>query len=265
MATSETQWGIPQTDLLKGKVALLTGGSRGIGSAIAVTLAQNGAQVVFDSRQSSEVQAQQVVDTTRKVGLEALWIPGDVKDPDHITTLVQTTLDRFQRLDIVVSNAGTRRDGLLIKGMRGAVTSEDWREVMETNLNPAFNLTQEALRPMTRQRSGSIIYISSVAAHGSPGQGPYSASKAGIDGLMRTTALEYANRNVRANSIAPGPVDTELLSDLTDKQREALLAAVPMKRYMTAQEVANTALFLASDLSSAITGQVINVDGGMIR
>lgn len=252
---------IPQTNLLKDKVAVVTGGSKGLGRAMVVTFARNGAKVVFNSRESSRDQAEEVMEETRAIGSEALWVPGDVRNPDDITNLVGQTMDRFKRLDIVVSNAGIRIDKLIMRGL----TLEDWRQVMQTNLDAAFLLTQAALPVMVRQRHGSIIYISSVAERGSAGQGPYAASKAGINGLMRTVSLEYANREVRANSIAPGPIDTELLSDLNDQQRQTLVEAVPMGRFIHAQEVANTALYLASDLSSATTGQVINVDGGMIR
>lgn len=244
---------------LEGKIALVTGGTRSIGRAITDKLLENGVKVAFNSLNPDGEDGKQLVAAH---GENVLWIPADISNPETGLDLVKRTVDRFGRIDILVNNAGINNDTLLMR-----MSDEKWDEVLQANLYGSMRVTRAALRPMLRQESGgSIIFISSVAAHGNPGQANYAASKGGIEAFMRVVALEGASRNVRANAIAPGPVEeTDMLNNLKSEQRDALINMVPMKRAIKRAEVANTVLFLASNMSSGITGQVINVDGGMIR
>lgn len=253
---------------LSGKVAVVTGASRGIGREIALTLARAGANVVVNATENSIDLLKEVVDNIQSFGQAGLWeegkdpfyIAGDISDEEVAKSLVDETVKTFGHLDIVVSNAGVNADGLVMR-----MSSEQWRKPLSTNLDGAFQLTKPSVIQMRKQRAGSIIYVSSVSAHGNPGQANYAASKAGLEGFMRSIALEYASSGIRANAIACGPTDTDMTRNLKDEQREALVKMVPLGRILLAEEVANTALFLASDLSSGITGAVVDVDGGMLR
>lgn len=253
---------------LSGKVALVTGASRGIGRETALTLARAGANVVVSATENSRDLLESIVAEINSYGQvafyeegkEPFYICGDISQEEVATSVVNETIKRFEHLDVVVSNAGVNADGLLMR-----MSSEQWHKPLDTNLDAAFYLTKPAVIQMRRQRSGSLIYVSSVSAHGNPGQANYAASKAGLEGFMRSVALEYASSGIRANAIACGPVDTDMTRNLKDEQREALVKMVPLGRILLAEEVANTALFLASDLSSGITGAVIDVDGGMLR
>ncbi len=244
---------------LEGKVAIVTGGTRSIGRAITDKLLEHGVKVAFNSLNPDGEEGKQLVE---EHGENVLWVPGDISSPETGSDLVKKTIDKFGRVDILVNNAGINRDTLLMR-----MSDEKWDEVLQANLYGSMRVTRAALRPMLRQvEGGSIIFISSVAARGNPGQANYAASKGGVEAFMRVVALEGASRNVRANAIAPGPVEeTDMLNNLKPEQREALINMVPMRRAIRRVEVANTVLFLASNLSSGITGQVINVDGGMIR
>lgn len=263
---SDTQIPIELTDKkevdLRGKVAVITGGTRGIGRSIALRLAAHGAQIAINSRESerSEADSKEVLDYIKSVQSQGIWIGGDIGEKETAQRIVEQTMAEFGRVDILVSNAGIRGDGTLLK-----MSEEKWDTVIRTHLRGAFLMTQAVLRPMLRQRSGSIIYISSAAANGSPGQANYAAAKAGIEGLARTTSLEYAQAGIRANCIALGLVPTELVEDLNEKQEQAILAVTPMGRKVSLLEASNAALFLASEMSSATTGQVLRVDGGMVR
>lgn len=243
---------------LTGRVALITGGSRGIGAASALVLAEHGASVVINSRKKSKSQAEEVLTKVQELKAEGLWIAGDISEEETGARLVKETVARFGRLDILVNNAGITADNLFVK-----MEEDEWERVIKTNLYGSMWTTKAALREISRR--GSVIFISSEATHGIPGQANYSASKGGLEGMMRSLSVEYAKRGTRFNAISPGPVDTELFNAVGTDQREALVSLVPMKRMLKASEIANAVLFLASDMSSGITGQIINVDGGLYR
>lgn len=245
--------------LLEGKIALVTGSSRGIGKAIAQKFTENGATVVINSTQNSSNQAHETLEELKQINPQTHLITGDISDETFSKELISQTINRFNRLDILVNNAGITQDTLLVR-----MNYENWKKVIDINLNGLFLVTKPAILNMIKQRTGSIIFISSISAHGNPGQINYASSKGGMESFMKTIALEYAQRGIRSNAIACGPVDTEMVAKLNQEQKAKLISLVPQKRLITPHEIANTALFLASDLSSAITGQVINVDGGII-
>lgn len=246
-------------DLLKGKVAIITGASRGIGRGIALKFAQQGADIVF-SYNSSEEKAKILEEELKSFGVKAKGIKSNAANYNSSEELIKTVSEEFGKIDIVVNNAGITRDGLLMR-----MSEQNWDEVINTNMKSVFNITKAVQRIMLRQRSGSIINISSVVGiSGNPGQSNYAASKAGINGFTKSIAKELASRNIRCNAIAPGFIETEMTGQLAEKQKEVLFSAIPMKRLGTTDDVANLALFLASDLSTYITGQVLNVDGGMV-
>jgi 3-oxoacyl-[acyl-carrier protein] reductase len=234
---------------LEGRLALVTGGSRGIGRAIAVELANAGAQVVVGYRSGAE-EAEQVA---AEIGGRA--VQADVSDPGQAARLVEEAGD----IDILVNNAGLTRDGLIAR-----MSDEDWRTVIDTNLGGVFATCRAAARGMMKRRSGSIVNLSSVVGvHGNPGQTNYAASKAGIIGFTKALARELATRNVRANAIAPGYIETALTEVLPDAVREALLASTPLGRLGVPADVAGAVRFLCSDEASFITGEVLLVDGGL--
>lgn len=246
-------------DLLKGKVAIITGASRGIGKAITLKFAQNGAQVIFTYNTSAE-KAKALEDELKSFGAGARSIQSDAANYNAAEDLIKKISEEFGKIDVVVNNAGITRDGLLMR-----MTEQNWDEVINTNMKSVFNITKAVQRVMLRQRSGSIINLSSVVGiSGNAGQANYAASKAGINGFTKSIAKELGSRNIRCNAIAPGFIETEMTGQLDDKQREYWFNAIPMKRLGSTDDVANLALFLASDMSSYITGQVINVDGGMV-
>lgn len=244
---------------LTGKVALVTGASRGIGRAIAEKLAGQGASIVVNYH-TSEGAAAEVVEGIHANGGEAITIQGDVRDPDDAKRMVKTTLDELGQLDILVNNAGTTRDTLL-----AMMKEADWDLVLDTNLKGAYNVTKAAIRPMMKQRSGRIINVTSVAGiSGNPGQANYSAAKAGLIGFTKSVARELGARNITSNAVAPGYVPTDLTADLPEDLIEQAVEFTPLGRLGTVEDVANAVAFLASDEAKFITGQVLRVDGGMV-
>jgi 3-oxoacyl-[acyl-carrier protein] reductase len=241
---------------LSGRVALVTGGSRGIGRAIATKLAVRGAVVVAAARAA---HAQATVDAIGAAGGRAEALSLDVSEAGAAEAAVKSVLERHGRLDILVNNAGIARDQLLLRMKR-----DDWDAVLGTNLTGTFLLTQAALKPMLRQRGGRIVSISSVVGQaGNAGQANYAASKAGIIGFTRAVALEVASRGITANVVAPGLIDTDMTQAIAEGAREAWSAKIPLARLGTPDGVAAAVCFLASDDASYITGQVLAVNGGM--
>ncbi len=244
---------------LTGKVALVTGGSRGIGRAIAEKLADQGASVVVNYN-TNKAAADEVVEGIHAGGGQAIAVQGDVRDPEDAKRMVKTALDEFGRLDILVNNAGTTRDNLL-----ALMKEADWDLVLDTNLKGAYNVTKAAIRPMMKQRSGRIINITSVAGvAGNPGQANYAAAKAGLIGFTKSVAKELGARNITANAVAPGYVPTDLTANLPEDLIQQAVQLTPLGRLGTVEDVANVVAFLASDEASFITGQVLRVDGGMV-
>jgi 3-oxoacyl-[acyl-carrier protein] reductase len=241
---------------LSGRVALVTGASRGIGRAIALRLGAQGAVVLAAARGE---HAQGTAEAIRSAGGKADALTLDVTDASAIDAAVAAALERHARIDILVNNAGITRDQLMLRLKR-----EDWDAVIATNLTSAYSLTQAVLKPMIRQRSGRIICISSVVGQsGNAGQANYAASKAGLIGLAKSVALEVASRNITVNVVAPGMIATDMTGVLSEKTREALIAKIPVGRLGDADDIAAAVCFLASDEAAYITGQVLAVNGGM--
>lgn len=245
--------------LLEGKVALITGASRGIGKGIALTFAQHGASVAFTYSSSVEA-AQELENELVASGVKAKGYQSNAADFDQAQQLVSEVLNDFENIDVLINNAGITKDNLLMR-----ITEEDFDKVIEVNLKSVFNMTKAVQRTMLKQRHGSIINMSSVVGvKGNAGQSNYAASKAGIIGFSKSIALELGSRNIRSNVIAPGFIETEMTAKLPDDVVDSWRAGIPLKRGGTPEDVANACVYLASGLSTYITGQVINVDGGML-
>ncbi len=243
---------------LKGRVALVTGASRGIGAAIALELASRGASVAVNYA-GSKTAADAVVARIVDAGGSALALKADVSDPIACLGLVDRTVDELGGIDILVNNAGITRDGLLVR-----MSDEDWSAVIDTNLTGVFSVTRAAAKRMMKQRSGSIVTVTSVVGLvGNAGQANYSAAKAGVIGLTKSVARELAVRNVRANAVAPGFIETDMTATLPESVRESARGQIAMGAFGTPEDVASVVAFLASDDAKYITGQVIAVDGGM--
>ena len=244
--------------MLTGKVALVIGAGRGIGRQIALTLAQNGAAVIVNYNGSKD-SAEEVVAAIRQSGGSAEAMQCNVADFASSEEFVRTVLDQYKRVDILVNNAGITRDNLIMR-----MTEEDYDAVLDTNLKGAFNMIRHLSRSMIRQRSGRIINISSVSGVlGNAGQSNYSASKAGLIGLTKSVAREFASRGISVNAVAPGFIDTDMTRNMTEEAKKALNCMIPMGRMGSAEDIADLVLFLAGEHSDYITGQVICVDGGM--
>ncbi len=244
---------------LSGRVAIVTGGSRGIGRAIAERLAGSGAAVVVNYR-GNAAAAEATVSTITAAGGTAITIQGDVSQPEDVEHLVKITLERFGRIDILVNNAGITRDTLLLR-----MKESDFDEVIATNLRGVFLCTRAVLRPMTKQRFGRIINITSVVGlTGNAGQANYAAAKAGILGFTKSTAREMASRGITVNAVAPGFIETEMTEALNEETRKAILATIPLGRFGQPAEVAGLVCFLASDAGAYISGQTLTIDGGMV-
>ncbi len=243
---------------LEGKVALITGGARGIGQAIAMTFAKAGADIVV-ADVNIEI-AQKTASEIESLGRKALALEMDVTIYERVEEGINKILDKMGKVDILVNNAGITKDNLLLR-MSGA----DWDAVINVNLKGTFNCIKAVSRPMVKQRSGRIINIASIIGLvGNPGQANYAASKAGIIALTKTVAKELASRNINANAVAPGFIQTEMTASLPEDIKKKMLEAIPLAKLGTPQDVANACLFLASDESSYITGQTITIDGGMV-
>ena len=257
--TASLETSHPETlQRLRDQVAVVTGASRGIGRAVALALAAEGAKVVVNYA-SSSAAADAVVDEITKMGSQAIAIQANVADSQQVDALFNAVMDKWGRIDVLVNNAGIARDTLLLR-----MKLEDWQAVIDLNLSGVFLCTKAASKIMLKQRSGRIVNVTSVVGEmGNPGQANYSASKAGVIGFTKSVAKEVASRGITLNAVAPGFIETDMTADL--KAGEEILKAIPLGRYGQPEEVAGLIRFLAADPAAAyITGQVINVDGGMV-
>ena len=242
---------------LKGKTAIVTGGSRGIGKAVALRLSQEGADVAICASRSA---AEDVASEIRAQGCQALALIADVSRAEDVENLVKTVLDTWGKIDILVNNAGITRDNLLLR-----MKDDEWDAVLDVNLKGAFHGIKACARPMMKARSGRIINVSSVVGLiGNAGQANYAASKAGLIGLTKSAARELASRNITVNAVAPGFIPTDMTAELTDDVKAKLIAQIPLGDLGRPEDVAAAVAFLASDDAAYITGQVITVDGGMV-
>ena len=245
--------------MLTGKVALITGASRGIGRQIALTLAQNGATVVINYNGSAQ-KAEETAEEIRNAGGTAVTYQCDVSDFSQSEKMVQDVIAQHKKVDILVNNAGITRDGLLMR-----MSESDYDAVLNTNLKGAFNMTRHLSKYFLKQRSGKIINITSVSGvTGNAGQANYAAAKAGMIGLTKSVARELASRGIRVNAVAPGFIQTEMTEKLSETVQETIKKTIPLGRMGTTQDVADMVLFLVGEHSNYITGQVFHVDGGMV-
>lgn len=249
------------SESLKGQVALITGAGRagkGIGRSIALALARQGADIAIADFVAEA--AESVAKEVEALGVRALAVQGSVTDTADVERMVKEAHDHFGRIDILVNNAGITRDGLLLR-----MSDQDWHSVLDTNLTGAFLCTREVAKVMVRQRSGRIVNMASVmGVVGNAGQANYSASKAGMIGLTKTTAKELGRRGINVNAVAPGFIQTVMTEEMPEGAKEKVSEQIPLERLGTPEDVANVVLFLVSDLASYVTGQVVHVDGGMV-
>jgi 3-oxoacyl-[acyl-carrier protein] reductase len=244
---------------LKGKTAIITGSARGLGKAIAWKLGNMGSNIVLNSTPASNI-IEKIAEEFKFAGINVAVTKGDVRNMEDVTAMVNTAIEAFGSVDILVNNAGITNDKLLFQ-----LSEKDWDDVLDINLKGAFLCTKAVYKIMLKQKSGKIINISSVAGvMGNPGQANYSASKAGLIGLTKSTAKEMASRGITCNAVAPGIIITEMTDVLLDSVKENYLNNIPLKRFGTPEEVANVIGFLASESSNYITGQVIHIDGGLV-
>jgi len=244
---------------LKGKTAIITGASRGIGRTIAMTFARLGANVIINYS-SNEKAAQQVANEAMSFGIKAEVIKADVSNLGEVENLVKKVLNQFGSIDILVNNAGITKDNLLLR-----MSEDDFDKVMNINLKGTFNFTKAVSKVMIKQKQGKIINISSIVGIiGNSGQSNYAAAKAGMIGFTKSIAKELGSRGINVNAIAPGFIETDMTSVLSEGIKEQFISAIPLKRAGKAEDVANVAVFLASEYSDYVTGQVINIDGGMV-
>ncbi|MDI7258939.1 MAG: 3-oxoacyl-[acyl-carrier-protein] reductase [Thermodesulfobacteriota bacterium] len=242
---------------LSGKVALVTGAAQGIGKAIALILAKNGADIVVSDINLEK--AEETANEIRTMGQKSLAMKSNVADLKDVEGMAKAIIEKFGKIDILVNNAGITRDRLILR-----MTEEDWDAVLDVNLKGTFNCTKAVIRYMSKQKSGRIVNIASVVGMmGNAGQANYSASKAGVIGLTKTIAREFAQRGINVNAIAPGYIQTPMTDGIPEKAKEELKRLIPMDRLGQPEDVANAVLFLVSESSSYITGQVLNVNGGI--
>ena len=246
--------------LLKDKVALITGGARGIGRSICESFAENGCNVAFTYNNSKEA-AEELVKELKKYDVKVKSYKSDASDNDKSVELIDNVISDFERIDVLVNNAGITKDNLLMR-----MSPSDFKDVVNVNLGSVFNLTKSSIRIFLKQKEGSIINISSiVGVKGNAGQSNYAASKAGIIGFSKSIALELGSRNIRCNVVAPGFIETDMTDSLSADVLEKWKESIPLKRSGKPNDVGNACVFLASDLSSYITGQVLQVDGGLLN
>lgn len=246
---------------LQGKTAIITGGSRGIGKAIALQLAQQGVNIILNSTTKSEKEAKQTLRDLKNLGVSVYWFPADISKNTTGKKLVDFAFAKFKNVDLLVNNAGIAASSPFVK-----MTNQAWRRVLNTNLNAAFFTTRAFVKKLVARNSGgTIIFISSIGTQGNPWQANYAASKSGLEALMRSVAAEHASLGIRANAISPGPVETDATVKMKPERRNMLLSQSPMGRFMTPNEIGKIALFLASSESSAINGSTIYADGGILR
>lgn len=245
--------------MLTGQVAIVTGASRGLGRAIALELAEKGADIVVNYAGSKQ-RAEEVVEEIKSLGRRSFAVQADVSSEEDVKNMVKKTIDEFGQLDILVNNAGITKDNLLMR-----MKEDEFDQVININLKGVFLCTKAVTRQMMRQRRGKIINVASiVGVRGNPGQANYVAAKAGVIGLTKTTAQELASRNILVNAVAPGFITTDMTDVLTEKQRETILSLVPLARLGKPEDVARVVRFLASEDADYITGQTIHIDGGMV-
>lgn len=246
---------------LEGKVALITGSSRGIGATTALKFAEEGADIIINYPFSGEKEnAAEVIEKIRALGRQAIMVEADISKLAEAEKLMSDSLNKFGKIDILVNNAGITRDNLLLR-----MKEEEWDGVINVNLKGVFNCTKAVLKPMMKQRTGKIINLASVVGiMGNAGQTNYSASKAGVIGFTKSVAKEVASRGITANAVAPGFIESNMTENLPENVKEQMLSAIPLNKFGKQEDVANLICFLASSEADYINGQVINVDGGMV-
>ncbi|MCF8008846.1 MAG: 3-oxoacyl-[acyl-carrier-protein] reductase [Halanaerobiales bacterium] len=245
--------------LLRNKVAVITGSSRGIGAATAVKLAEHGSNIVINYNNDID-GAKETAEKIRKLGQKTLIVQADVSDPDQAKKLIKKSVSEFNKIDILINNAGITKDGLLLR-----MKEKDFNAVIDINLKGTFNCTKNVIRYMMKQNGGKIVNLSSVVGlMGNPGQANYAASKAGIIGFSKSIAKEVSKRGININVVAPGYIQTDMTEELAQKVKDKMLENIPLNRFGQPEDVANVILFLVSPLANYVNGQVINIDGGML-